>query len=122
MREWKGDTMSVKMTNRQVSGVTVVDCEGRITLGEGSSVFREHVKSLLAKGGKKILLNLTEASYTDASGIGEMVSAHTTTTNAGSSLKLLGLNGELLKNLKLTQLYKVFEIFDDEDAAVRSFQ
>ena len=75
--------MSVQMTNRQVSGVDCRRLRGKDYLGEGSSVFREHVKSLLAKGGKKILLNLTEVSYTDASGIGEMVSAHTTTTNAG---------------------------------------
>ncbi len=65
--------MSVKMSHRQVGDVTVVDAAGRITLGEGASVFRDMIRDLAAKGNKKILVNLTEVSYIDSSGIGEMV-------------------------------------------------
>ena len=74
--------MSVKMSIRQVGDVTVIDAAGRITLGEGSSAFRDTVKDLVSKGNKKILLNLADISYIDSSGIGEMVSGFTSVSNA----------------------------------------
>ena len=113
--------MSVKMTTRQVGDVTVIDAAGRITLGEGASSFRDTVRELSAKGDKKILLNLSDVSYIDSSGIGEMVSGFTTVTNHGGQLKLLGLSKRVKDLLQITKLYTVFEVFDDEAAAVRSF-
>ncbi len=113
--------MSVKITTRQVGDVTVIDASGRITLGEGASAFRDTVRDLSAKGDKKILLNLSEVSYIDSSGIGEMVSGFTTVTNHGGQLKLLGLSKRVKDLLQITKLYTVFEVFDDEAAAVRSF-
>ncbi len=113
--------MSVKMTTRQVGDVTVIDAAGRITLGEGASAFRDTVRGLAAKGDKKILLNLSEVSYIDSSGIGEMVSGFTTVTNHGGQLKLLGLSKRVKDLLQITKLYTVFEVFDDEASAVRSF-
>ncbi len=113
--------MSVKLTNRQVGDVTVIDAAGRITLGEGASSFRDSVRELAAKGDKKILLNLSDVSYIDSSGIGEMVSGFTTVTNHGGQLKLLGLSKRVKDLLQITKLYTVFEVFDDEAAAVRSF-
>ena len=113
--------MSVKMSNRQVGDVTVVDATGRITLGEGATVFRDTIRDLAAKGSKKILVNLGEVSYIDSSGIGEMVSSFTTVTNHGGQLKLLGLNKRVKDLLQITKLYTVFEVFDDEASAVRSF-
>lgn len=113
--------MSVKLTTRQVGDVTVIDAEGRITLGEGSSSFREIIREKVAKGEKKLLLNLAEVSYIDSSGIGELVSAYTTVTNHGGSLKLLNLTKRVKDLLQITKLYTVFEVFDDEAAAVRSF-
>ncbi len=113
--------MSVKMSNRQVGDVTVVDATGRITLGEGATVFRDMIRDLAAKGNKKILVNLGEVSYIDSSGIGEMVSSFTTVTNHGGQLKLLGLNKRVKDLLQITKLYTVFEVFDDEASAVRSF-
>ncbi|MEJ7605314.1 MAG: STAS domain-containing protein [Bryobacteraceae bacterium] len=80
--------MSAKLTSRQVGDVTVIDAAGRITLGEGSSVFRDTVRDLTTAGNKKILLNLGDVSYIDSSGIGEMVSGFTTVTNQGGQLKL----------------------------------
>ena len=113
--------MSVKLTTRQVGDVTVIDAAGRITLGEGASSFRDTVRELSSKGDKKILLNLSEVSYIDSSGIGEMVSGFTTVTNHGGQLKLLGLSKRVKDLLQITKLYTVFEVFDDEAAAVRSY-
>jgi len=113
--------VSVKITSRQVGDVTVVDASGRITLGEGASIFRDTIRDLAAKGNKKILVNLADVSYIDSSGIGEMVSSFTTVTNHGGQLKLLNLTKRVKDLLQITKLYTVFEVFEDEPAAVRSF-
>lgn len=113
--------MSVKLTTRQVGDVTVIDANGRITLGEGSSTFRDTIKELTGKGNKKLLLNLGDVSYIDSSGIGEMVSGFTSVTNQGGQLKLLKLTRRVKDLLQITKLYTVFEVFEDEAAAVRSF-
>ncbi|MEO8658012.1 MAG: STAS domain-containing protein [Bryobacteraceae bacterium] len=113
--------MSVKLTTRQVGDVTVIDAAGRITLGEGSSVFRDSIRDLSAAGNKKILLNLGEVTYIDSSGIGELVSAFTTVTNHGGSLKLLNLTKRVQDLLQITKLFTVFEVHDDEATAIRSF-
>ena len=114
--------MSVKLASRQVGDVTVIDAAGRITLGEGASAFRDTIRDLSAKGSKKVLLNLADVSYIDSSGIGEMVSGFTTVTNNGGQLKLLGLNKRVKDLLQITKLYTVFDAYDDEVAAVRSFR
>jgi len=113
--------VSVKLTTRQVGDVSVMDAVGRITLGEGSSTFRETLRELVTKGQKKVLLNLADVSYIDSSGIGELVSGFTSVTNQGGQLKLLHLNKRVQDLLQITKLYTVFEVFEDEAAAVRSF-
>jgi len=113
--------VSVKLTTRQVGDVTVVDAVGRITLGEGASTFRDTIRDLAANGQKKLLLNLAEVSYIDSSGIGELVSSYTTVTNQGGTVKLLSLAKRVQDLLQITKLYTVFEVFDDEAKAVRSF-
>lgn len=113
--------MSIQVATRQVGDVTVIDVAGRITLGEGASSLRETIRGLVSQGQKKILLNLGEVSYIDSSGIGELVSAFTTVTNQGGKLKLLGLTKRVKDLLQITKLYTVFEVFDDEAEAVRSF-
>jgi anti-sigma B factor antagonist len=113
--------VSVKLTTRQVGDVTVIDATGRITLGEGASTFRDLIRDLATKGSKKLLVNLGDVSYIDSSGIGEMVSGFTTVTNHGGQLKLLSLSKRVKDLLQITKLYTVFEVFDDEAAAVRSF-
>jgi anti-sigma B factor antagonist len=113
--------VSVKLTTRQVGDVTVVDAVGRITLGEGASAFRDTIRDLASSGHKKILLNLGEVSYIDSSGIGEMVSGFTTVANQGGIVKLLNLTKRVKDLLQITKLYTVFEVFDDEASAVRSF-
>jgi anti-sigma B factor antagonist len=113
--------VSVKLTTRQVGEVTVVDAVGRITLGEGASTFRDSIRDLAANGHKKLLLNLAEISYIDSSGIGELVSGFTTVANQGGTVKLLNLTKRVQDLLQITKLYTVFEVFDDEAKAVRSF-
>jgi anti-sigma B factor antagonist len=114
--------VNLKVSTRQVNGVSIVDCSGRITLGEGSVVLRDTVKDLLSKGQKKILLNLGDVNYIDSSGIGELVSAYTTAKNQGGELKLLKLTKKVHDLLQITKLYTVFEVKDDEAAAVKSFR
>ncbi len=113
--------MSMKLKTRQVDGVTILDCSGRITLGEGSVQLRDAVRDLLAKGSKNILLNLGEVTYIDSSGIGELVSAFTTVKNQGGELKLLNLTKKVHDLLQITKLYTVFDVKDDESSAVASF-
>ena len=113
--------MSMKASVRQVEGVIVVDLSGRIKLGEGSVTLRETVKDLMAKGHKKILLNLGDISYIDSSGIGELVAAFTSVRNQGGELKLLHLTKKVHDLLQITKLYTVFDIKDDEAEAIRAF-
>ena len=114
--------MNLKTNIRQVDGVNIVDCSGRITLGEGSVVLRDIVKDLLSKGQKKILLNLGDVNYIDSSGIGELVSAYTTVRNSGGELKLLNLTKKVHDLLQITKLYTVFDVKDDEASAVKAFR
>jgi anti-sigma B factor antagonist len=113
--------VSVRMASRQVGDVTVIDAAGRITLGEGASQFRDTIRDLASKGNRKILLNLSEVSYIDSSGIGELVSGFTTVTNGGGQLKLVGLSKRIKDLLQITKLYTVFDVYDEEATAVRSF-
>ena len=111
----------MKVNSRQVDGVTILDCSGRITLGEGSVTIRDAVREDLNKGNKKILLNLGDISYIDSSGIGELVSAYTAVKNQGGELKLLNLTKKVKDLLQITKLYTVFDIHDDEAHAIHSF-
>jgi anti-sigma B factor antagonist len=113
--------VSMKVNNRQVDGVTVVDMSGRITLGEGSVVLRDTIRDLVGKGQKKILLNLGDVTYIDSSGIGELVSAFTAVRREGGELKLLKLTKKVHDLLQITKLYTVFDIKDDETTAIQSF-
>jgi anti-sigma B factor antagonist len=112
----------MKASSRQVDGVTIVDMSGRITLGEGSVVLRDTIRDLLGKGNKKILLNLGNVTYIDSSGIGELVSAFTAVRReSGGDLKLLNLTKKVHDLLQITKLYTVFDIKDDEAAAIQAF-
>lgn len=113
--------MSMKVSTRQVDGVTILDLSGRITLGEGSVQLRDGVRDLLAKGQKHILLNLADVNYIDSSGIGELVSAYTTVRNQGGELKLLNLTKKVHDLLQITKLYTVFDVKDDEASAIASY-
>jgi len=113
--------MSMKVQTRQVDGVTILDLSGQIKLGEGSVTIRDAVRDLLAKGQKKVLLNMGEITYIDSSGVGELVSAFTTVRNAGGEMKLLNLTKRVHDVLQITKLYTVFDIWDDETRAITAF-
>jgi anti-sigma B factor antagonist len=113
--------MSLKSSTRQVDGITVLDLSGRITLGEGSVVLRDTIREILGKGEKKILLNLGDVTYIDSSGIGELVSAFTAVRKEGGELKLLNLTKKVHDLLQITKLYTVFDVKDDEAAAISSY-
>ena len=113
--------MSLKATVRQVDSVSVVDVSGRITLGEDCKHLREVIRGQLAKNHKNLLLNLADVTYIDSSGIGELVSAYTAISNQGGQLKLLNLTKKVHDLLQITKLYTVFDIHDDEAAAISSF-
>jgi anti-sigma B factor antagonist len=114
--------VTMKASTRNVDQITVVDLSGRITLGEGSVVLRDTVRNLVGQGNKKILLNLGDVNYIDSSGIGELVSAFTSVRNQGGELKLLNLTKKVHDLLQITKLYTVFDVKDDEAAAIKSFK
>ena len=113
--------MSMKLTTREVAGVTILDLSGKITLGEGGATLRDEVRKLVSEGKKKIVLNLGEVNYIDSSGLGELVSAYTAVKNAGGELKLLNLTSKVRDLLVIAKLVTVFDVKDDEASAVSAF-
>jgi len=113
--------MSVSIEIRLVQGVQVLDVNGRITLGEGATELRDAVRSVIRDGGKKVLLNLGEVAYIDSSGLGALVSSFATMNNAGGQIKLLNVTKRVQDLLLITKLLTVFETYDDEPTALRSF-
>jgi len=114
--------MTLKMTDRDVDGVSVVELDGRIVLGEESTSFREKLKSLIADGKKKIVLNMADIKYIDSAGLGTLVAAHLSSKNQGASVRLCHLGKKFHDVLQMTKLLTVFDVYDTEAAAVSSFQ
>jgi len=113
--------VALRMTERDVSGVSVLDIEGRIVLGEESNSFREKVKSLLAAGKKKVILNLANVSYIDSAGLGTLVATFHSARSQGATLKLTNLGAKFKEVLQVTKLMTVFDTYDNEAAAIQSF-
>lgn len=113
--------MALRMTDRDVNGVTVVDLEGRIVLGEESNSFREHVKGLLSGAKKKIVLNLANVTYIDSAGLGTLVATFHSARSQGATLKLANLGSKFREVLQVTKLMTVFDVYEKEAAAVASF-
>jgi len=111
----------MEIVERTVSDVTVLDLKGKMTLGEGDELLKDKVNSLVNQGHKKIVLNLAEVPYIDSAGLGEIVRTYTTVSRQGGSLKLLNLTKRITDLLSITKLLTVFETFDSENEAVRSF-
>lgn len=114
--------MSFKATIREVGAVTIIDMEGRITLGEGSNLLRDLVRQSLEKGHKKIVMNMSGINYIDSTGLGELVSGYRMIKGEGGELKLLNLNKKVTDLLQITKLYTVFDIHNQEDQALASFE
>jgi anti-sigma B factor antagonist len=111
----------MKIDVRTIGDAKILDCSGKITLGEGTMSIRNTVRDLLDSGSKKIILNLAEITYIDSAGIGELVSTYTTVVNNGGRLKLLNLTNKIQQLLTITKLLTVFETFDNEEAVLESF-
>jgi anti-sigma B factor antagonist len=111
----------MKIEKRERNGVTILELEGKITIGKGDVVLRDAVQQLLAAGVTKMLIHLGQVTTIDSSGVGELVSAFTTVTNRGGKLKLVNLPPKVNDILQITQLITVFEVFDSEDEALASF-
>jgi anti-sigma B factor antagonist len=109
------------MNVREVDGVSVIGLEGRVVLGEESNALREQVKSMLASGKKKIVLNMDQVTYIDSAGLGTLVASHHSARTQGASLKLSNLGSRFQEILQVTKLLTVFEVYDTEAAAIRSF-
>ena len=113
--------MSTKMTNREVDGVSVVTLDGRIVYGEESNALREKVKSLIAEGKKKIVLNMNSVESIDSSGLGTLVAAHLSAKTHGASLRLCHLGRKFQDVLQMTNLATIFQVCSTEAAAIASF-
>jgi anti-sigma B factor antagonist len=113
--------MDMTTCTRQVDGVAIVDISGRIVLGEESAALRDLVCDLLSEGYSKILFNLGGVKYIDSSGLGHLVRAFTSVRKQGGELKLLNLSNNVHNVMQITRLYTVFDIMNDEAAAVKSF-
>ena len=111
----------MEITERSVDGVVVLDLNGKILLGEGDEVLRHTVRSVIAGGNRKMLLNLAGVPYVDSAGLGELVRCHTRMVQAGGSVKLLNLTARMQDLLQITKLATVFDSFESEDSAVASF-
>lgn len=113
--------MQLKLTTRTVNDILVVNCDGRIVFGEESAELRDTVKKLLTQK-NQIVLNLGGVSYIDSGGLGTLVALYTTAHNAGGSIKLSNLTQRVGDLLQVTKLLTIFEVFDSEDEAIRSFR
>jgi anti-sigma B factor antagonist len=111
----------MQIEERAVGDVVVLDLKGRVTLGDGDELLKDKVNSLVNRGFKKIVLNLAEVPYVDSAGLGEIVRTYTTVSRQGGSLKLLNLTKRISDLLSITKLLTVFETFDAEDEAIKSF-
>ena len=107
---------------RQAGDVTILDLSGEVRIGEGSIALRDSIRNLADQGKKKVLLNLRGVKYMDSTGIGELIANYTTITRQGGQLKLLNLTEKIQNLLVITKLLTVFDSFDNEAEALKSFQ
>ena len=112
----------MQIDERAAGDVTILDLKGRMTLGEGDELLKDKINSLLAAGKKKLLLNLEAVPYIDSAGLGEVVRTYTTVSRQGGSLKLLNLTKRIEDLLSITKLLTVFDTFDSEAEAVKSYK
>ena len=114
--------MSVKVTIQEVEGVSVVGLNGRIVLGEESGALREAVRDLLARGKKKVVLDMSNVTYIDSAGLGILVAAYVSAKTNGASIRLCALGQKFHEVLQITRLLTIFEVYDTAAAAIASFQ
>ena len=111
----------MQIEERVVDGVTILDLKGKMTLGEGDELLKDKINSLIQQDRKKLLLNLEGVPYIDSAGLGEIVRTYTTVSRQGGKLKLLNLTKRIQDLLAITKLLTVFETYESEPDAVKSF-
>jgi len=111
----------MNIVERQVGEVTVLDLHGKMLIGDGDDVLREALTKVLDAGKTKILLNLGDVPYVDSAGLGEIVRSYTTVTKKNGKLKLVNLTAKLKDLMFITKLLTVFETYESEEEAVKSF-
>jgi anti-sigma B factor antagonist len=116
----EGTAVALKISNRELDGVTVVALDGRIVLGEESGALRDTVKSLLGQGKKKITLNVDKVGFIDSAGLGTLVAVYHTAKSQGASLALCHLGSKFQELLQVTRLLTVFDTYKTETDAVRA--
>src|SRR5919106_3111550 len=107
---------------RQAGDVTILDLSGEVRIGEGAIALRDSIRKLADEGKKKVLLNLAGVKYMDSSGVGELIANYTTIRRQGGQLKLLNLTDRIQNILVITKLLTVFDSYEDEAEALKSFQ
>ena len=112
----------LKITKRQNKNVTILNLSGKIQIGESSAELRTSLRGLVQEGEKNILLNLAEVSHIDSSGLGEFIGGSASLRRNGGEIKLLNLTERINELMTITKLLTVFEIYENEEAAVNSFQ
>jgi len=112
----------MQIDERQVDGITILDLKGKVTLNEGDEVLKDKINSLILQDRKKILLNLADVPYIDSAGLGEIVRTYTTVSRQGGQLKLVNLTKRITDLLMITKLLTVFETFDVEQDALKSYK
>ena len=111
----------MQIEERVVNDVTILDLKGKITLGDGDEVLKDKINSLVLQNRRRILLNLGEVPYIDSAGLGEVVRTYTTVSRQGGQLKLVNLTKRITDLLSITKLLTVFETFDSEADALKSY-
>jgi anti-sigma B factor antagonist len=112
---------TMQIEERAVGEVMILDLKGKMVLGEGDELLKDKINSLLHQGHRKVILNLEGVPYIDSAGLGEIVRTYTTVSRQGGALKLVNLTKRITDLLSITKLLTVFETFDSEEEAVRSF-
>ena len=111
----------MEIQERTLQDVVVLDLTGKLTIGEGDELLKERISNLVQQGHRKLLLNLEGVPYVDSAGLGEIVRTYTTVSRQGGKLKLVNLTKRITDLLAITKLLTVFETYDSEDEAVKSF-
>ncbi len=112
----------MKISQRQVGDVTILEPKGKITIGAGDVALRDAIEAATRVGNAKLLLDLHGVSKMDSSGLGELVAAHNTVTAEGGTIRLMRLPSKLYNVMGITQIVSVFDVFDDEQEAIGSFR
>ena len=111
----------MNLTTRNQEGISIIYPEGKITLGDGDQELGEAVRTLLEQGGRKIIINLSNVSYLDSSGVGELVGCYTSIKNKNGDLRLCGMNSRIFNLITMTSLHSVFDVKDTEEESLAGF-